>query len=109
MDRWMDITDFGSVLQASSPTSPLTPDTPAIAVVYWTAGNPPAAALALCAHDILPRDTSHLPVLLPRPLTDCLVQNCKSSHLQPAPSTHGLCPVFLTLCIFSYLLVPPLP
>lgn len=47
MDRWTDLADFGSVLQTSSPTSPLTPETPTVAVVYRRAENPPAAALAL--------------------------------------------------------------
>lgn len=107
MDRWMDIVDFGSLLQASSPTSPLTPDTPIMAVVYRTAGDPPAAAPALRAQKRYSSQgpfTSTSTHAAPSHRLSC-------SELQAIPpaarSTHGLCPAFLTLCIFSYLLVPP--
>lgn len=103
----MDIVDFGSLLQASLPTSPLTPDTPIMAVVYRTAGDPPAAAPALRAQKRYSSQgpfTSASTHAMPSHGLSC-------SELQAIPpaarSTHGLCPAFLTLCIFSYLLVPP--
>lgn len=63
--EWMEVVDFGSVLQISSPTSPLTPDTPTWLLFIGQQGILLLQHLLFCAHNILPGDSSHPPVTPP--------------------------------------------